>query len=86
MWHGDWQTKRVADAEFANSNPTAVILGAGHVGLDLAARLQALGIRTLLIERNSRVGDSVRVIFKCYHRVPDGFLPVAQPLQVAMPA
>ncbi|KZT10354.1 FAD/NAD(P)-binding domain-containing protein [Laetiporus sulphureus 93-53] len=69
MWHGDWQTKRVADAEFANSNPTAVILGAGHVGLDLGARLQALGVRTLLIERNSRVGDSWRNRYKslCLH-------------------
>ncbi len=35
-------------------------VGAGHNGLALAARLQALGVKTLIIERNARVGDNWR--------------------------
>lgn len=37
-----------------------VIVGAGHNGLMLAARLKVLGIRSLIIERNERVGDNWR--------------------------
>lgn len=48
------------DPEFEKQNPTAIIIGAGHNGLMLAARLRALGIRSLIIERNERVGDNWR--------------------------
>lgn len=33
-------------------------VGAGHNGLALSARLQALEFRTLIVERNARVGDN----------------------------
>ena len=35
-------------------------VGAGHNGLALSARLQALGVKTLIVERNARVGDNWR--------------------------
>lgn len=56
----DWSTAREAEREFAEAEPAVVILGAGHSGLSLAARLGAHGIPTLLIERNRRVGDNWR--------------------------
>ncbi|GAA0319532.1 flavin-containing monooxygenase [Kineococcus aurantiacus] len=48
------------DHEFTREDPTVVVLGAGHNGLMLAARLRSLGIRSLIVERNQRVGDNWR--------------------------
>lgn len=48
------------DPEFAQQEPDVVILGAGHNGLMLAARLRALGIPALVLEPNERVGDNWR--------------------------
>ncbi|MGO1543327.1 MAG: flavin-containing monooxygenase [Gulosibacter sp.] len=48
------------DREFEKEDPTVVILGAGHNGLMLAVRLQVMGIPTLIIEKNERVGDTWR--------------------------
>lgn len=40
--------------------PQVVILGAGQAGLSLAARLRHMDVPTLVVERNSRVGDNWR--------------------------
>jgi putative flavoprotein involved in K+ transport len=48
------------DPEFERDDPAVVILGAGHNGLILAARLRALGISVLVLESNPRVGDNWR--------------------------
>ncbi|KAF8330178.1 uncharacterized protein EI90DRAFT_3204995 [Cantharellus anzutake] len=45
-------------------NPTVIIIGAGHSGLMLAARLRRLGIVTLIVDKQERLGDSWR---KRYH-------------------
>lgn len=47
-------------AHFLDMEPTAIIIGGGHSGLILAARLKILGIDTLVVERNERVGDNWR--------------------------
>ena len=48
------------DTEFASGDPQVVIVGAGHNGLILAARLVRLGVSVLVLERNERVGDNWR--------------------------
>ncbi|KAJ7055859.1 hypothetical protein C8F01DRAFT_1318724 [Mycena amicta] len=50
-------------------DPVVLIIGAGHSGLDLAARLKVLGVRTLVIERNARIGDNWRNRYEalCLH-------------------
>lgn len=48
------------DKDLQERDPAVVILGAGHNGLMLAARLEALGITTLIVEENERVGDNWR--------------------------
>ncbi|MDT2005778.1 NAD(P)/FAD-dependent oxidoreductase [Rhodococcus opacus] len=48
------------DTEFPSGDPQAVIVGGGHSGLIQAARLIRLGVSTLVLERNARVGDNWR--------------------------
>jgi hypothetical protein len=58
--HGLWEENRRREAGFEGQSPTVLIVGAGHSGLALAARLKALGVSSLLIEKNKRVGDNWR--------------------------
>lgn len=46
--------------DLADGDPSVLIIGAGHCGLDTAAQLRQLGVSTLAIEKNARVGDNVR--------------------------
>lgn len=55
-----WSADRRRAAAFEDSDPTVLILGAGHNGLSIAARLGALDVPTLVIEREARVGDTWR--------------------------
>jgi cation diffusion facilitator CzcD-associated flavoprotein CzcO len=41
-------------------DPVVVVIGAGHSGLEQAARLKSLNVPTLVIEKHGRVGDSWR--------------------------
>ncbi len=54
----------VYDHEFDRDEPQVVVVGAGHNGLAIAARLGRLGVSTLVVERHERVGDNWR------HRYP----------------
>jgi cation diffusion facilitator CzcD-associated flavoprotein CzcO len=55
-----WSADREKEAAFTDSEPTVLILGAGHNGLAIAARLGALGVPALVIDREERVGDTWR--------------------------
>jgi len=55
-----WAEARAEEAEFRDAEPSVVILGAGHNGLALAARLRSLDVSTLVFDRNERVGDTWR--------------------------
>ena len=44
----------------AEAQPYALIVGGGQGGLALAARLEALGVPALVVERRARIGDSWR--------------------------
>lgn len=46
-----------------NGEVDCLVVGGGHSGLEAAARLQALGLSTIIVEKNSRVGDNVRGLF-----------------------
>jgi putative flavoprotein involved in K+ transport len=48
-------------ADTTPDEPEVLIVGAGHAGLGLAARLAQLGIPAQVIERNRRVGDNWRL-------------------------
>jgi hypothetical protein len=55
-----WAEQRRLEALFADDDPAVLICGAGQSGLELAARLKNLGVSTLVIEKNARIGDNWR--------------------------
>ncbi|KAE8452527.1 hypothetical protein EG329_000430 [Mollisiaceae sp. DMI_Dod_QoI] len=57
----NWQEYRAEKKEFRDQDPTVLIVGAGHSGLMIAARLGMLGVSALVIDKNARTGDSWRL-------------------------
>jgi cation diffusion facilitator CzcD-associated flavoprotein CzcO len=55
-----WLERREQEGEFTDSDPQVLVVGAGQGGLTVAARLGQLGLATLIVERNPRVGDNWR--------------------------
>jgi cation diffusion facilitator CzcD-associated flavoprotein CzcO len=55
-----WKEVRDHEQQYKDHDPAVVVVGAGQAGLSVAARLRALGVDTLIIERNGRVGDNWR--------------------------
>ena len=56
----NWLAERIREQNMESVEPTVLIVGAGHCGLIMAARLKMLNISVLVIERNERVGDNWR--------------------------
>lgn len=56
----NWLDKRRREQAFEHDRADVLIVGAGQGGLSLGARLQQMGVSTLLVERNARVGDNWR--------------------------
>ncbi|KAK2785850.1 hypothetical protein FQN51_003767 [Onygenales sp. PD_10] len=56
----DWLQKREREQSFKGQEPKVLIIGAGHSGLMVGARLRQLGVPSLIVERNERVGDNWR--------------------------
>ncbi|KAF7773525.1 hypothetical protein Agabi119p4_5692 [Agaricus bisporus var. burnettii] len=59
-YSGGWEKLREKEKLFEDAEPTVLIVGAGQSGLTAAARLKLLGISSVLIEKNERVGDNWR--------------------------
>jgi cation diffusion facilitator CzcD-associated flavoprotein CzcO len=60
----NWLDQRKAAIAYADRDPTVLVVGGGQAGLAIAARLKQLKIDTLIVDRESRVGDNWR---KRYH-------------------
>ncbi len=56
----NWLDRREASAKYEDRDPQVIVVGAGHAGLGIAARLTQLGLDTLVVERHARVGDNWR--------------------------
>lgn len=52
-----WGLRRDAEREFKDREPAVLIVGGGHNGLVLSARLRMLGVESLVVERLPNVGD-----------------------------
>ena len=55
--HGKWLEQRERELEFVDSEPYVVVVGGGHGGLIVAARLKHLDVPTLVLEQHNGVGD-----------------------------
>lgn len=62
----NWLERRESTADFVDSEPEVLIIGAGQGGLTAHARLKMLGVSALIIDKNEAVGDNWR---KRYHQL-----------------
>jgi cation diffusion facilitator CzcD-associated flavoprotein CzcO len=60
----NWLDLRQAAAEYTDRDPAVLVVGGGQAGLSIAARLAQLGVDTLIVDREARIGDNWR---KRYH-------------------
>ena len=60
----NWLDLRKAAAQYRDREPAVLVVGGGQAGLSIAARLTQLGLDTLIVDREARVGDNWR---KRYH-------------------
>jgi cation diffusion facilitator CzcD-associated flavoprotein CzcO len=60
----NWLDKRISAGAYTNHDPAVIVVGAGQAGLAIAARLGQLGVDTLIVDRQARIGDNWR---KRYH-------------------
>jgi putative flavoprotein involved in K+ transport len=56
----NWLDLRKAATEYANRDPTVLVIGGGQSGLCIAARLKQLQVDTLIVDREARIGDNWR--------------------------
>jgi siroheme synthase (precorrin-2 oxidase/ferrochelatase) len=60
----NWLDLRKAAAAYDDRDPAVLVVGGGQAGLSIAARLAQLGVDTLIVDREARIGDNWR---KRYH-------------------
>lgn len=61
----NWVERREEDYNYENGKePVVMVVGAGQSGLTAAARLKVLGVDTLVVDRNPRIGDNWRNRYK----------------------
>ena len=56
----NWADRRRQSIAYENRDPAVLVVGAAQAGLMVAARLSMLGVDTLAIDREKRIGDSWR--------------------------
>jgi putative flavoprotein involved in K+ transport len=56
----NWLDQRTAAAAYADRDPVVLVVGGGHAGLSIAARLRQLQVDTLIVDRWPRIGDNWR--------------------------
>jgi putative flavoprotein involved in K+ transport len=60
----NWLDQRRKALAYADRDPAVLVVGGGQAGLAIAARLRALDVDTLIVDRHERIGDNWR---KRYH-------------------
>ena len=56
----NWLDQRQKALAYTDRDPAVVVVGGGQAGLSIAARLKALGVDTLIVDRHERIGDNWR--------------------------
>ena len=50
----------MASQNYEDREPQVLVVGCGQAGLSIAARLTRLGVDTLIVDKNARIGDNWR--------------------------
>ena len=78
-FHGpNWLDKRTQSQRFEDREPTVLIVGGGHAGLSVAARLGAIGVDCLVVDKEKRIGDNWRLRYQglmLHNQVHSNHLP-----------
>ena len=56
----NWLDRRQAALAYADREPDVLVVGGGHAGLSIAARLRHLNVDALIVDRETRIGDNWR--------------------------
>jgi putative flavoprotein involved in K+ transport len=56
----NWLDLRKKAARYEDRDPAVIVVGGGQAGLSIAARLGQLGVDTLIVDRERRIGDNWR--------------------------
>ena len=56
----NWLDQRKSTSAYADRDPDVLVVGGGQAGLSIAARLGALGVDTLIVDKGARIGDNWR--------------------------
>jgi len=68
-----WLAQRQAEASFADREPEVLVVGGGHAGISAAVELKRIGIDTLVVDKQARVGDNWRLRYnglKLHNKTP----------------
>ena len=57
----NWQDQLNQTRAYADRDPAVIVVGGGHAGLAIAARLGHLGVDTLVVDKEDRIGDNWRL-------------------------
>ena len=74
----NWLDLRVATRAFTRRDPKVLIVGGGHAGCISAVELGRLGVETLVVDTEKRVGDNWRLRYhslKLHNRTPINHFP-----------
>ena len=74
----NWLDNRNAARAYADRDPAVLVVGGGHAGLSAAAALGGLGIDSLVIDREKRIGDNWRLRYhnlKLHNQIDVNHMP-----------
>ncbi|MDB5577435.1 MAG: monooxygenase, partial [Bradyrhizobium sp.] len=69
----NWLEERQTEIAFEGREPDVLVVGGGHAGISAAVELKRLGLDTLVIDRQQRVGDNWRLRYhglKLHNKTP----------------
>lgn len=74
----NWLEQRRSEVEFDDREPDVLVVGGGHAGISAAAELKRIGLDTLVVDKQERVGDNWRLRYnglKLHNKTPVNHLP-----------
>ncbi|CAN5206234.1 NAD(P)/FAD-dependent oxidoreductase [soil metagenome] len=83
-----WESYRNRESTFEDRDPEVMVVGGGHSGQMIAARLKHLSVDTLVVDRHPRVGDNWRTRYSTLslHNVTDVVHMPYMPFPATFPA